>query len=61
MGLNQLYPDQQVALMRADGAACSEARGDHTAEAAQIGQRILAKRTALGAEVIQPTPAEPAR
>ena len=49
MDLNQLYFDHQVLLMRADGAATPEARGDHEIAAARIAGSIGQRQVRLGA------------
>jgi hypothetical protein len=61
MSLNQLFHDQQVALMRADGAASEGSRSDHAAEAALIGERIRVKQTKLGVRAARAPAAKPAK
>lgn len=46
MDLNQLFRNQQIALMNADAAACPSARLAHAARATLYGDRIIAYRAA---------------
>jgi hypothetical protein len=49
MDLNYLLSRQQVSLVRADTAACPEARFAHRALAHAYAERIRVEQTTLGA------------
>ncbi len=46
MDLNQLYKNQQIALMNADATTCPSARVAHAARATLYGDHITAWRAA---------------
>lgn len=51
MDLNYLFHRHQVALMRADAAACSSSRHSHLGLARGYAERIRTLQLALGAGV----------
>jgi len=56
MDLNYLLASHQVALMRADGALCPEAKLAHRGMAREYAQRIRLLQQLIGAEGIAVLP-----